>query len=316
MMPAILKLVAILYFMCVSYLQVESFTIPTFQMKVAEKMQVMNEAKHKKKAKQVFNADSSRENISTALLDLGAKEYYLDGNFMNSLQSWLMTQPKEVSCKSLYSFYEELMKTYNTLATGDVLILPTAVGFTLVSTELGVEGIYESKGRPYGKPCGIMGTTSIYRTIFGTNPPTGLPSNICAAFFSDHKMQDNNKKFKIPDECIGNKSTVGVWVNLGPINEYLATRWWNERGEFLIGSSCNKSGEGNPKGKKFDVSYLDPDIRSNCHQVNIPHFGTPQLSKADGSWLSATILDLNKGTVIREGRDFAKVKSLTSDFKQ
>lgn len=102
-------------------------------------------------------------------------------------------------------------------------------------------------------------------------------------------------------DAIGPKCEVGIWLECGPVIEYLATRLWSEYDRIIVASSCNKAGDGNPQSDYFDLSFLDPKVRASVDfEISIPHWGNPEVDE-NGRWLSAPIWDMENERFIRKG---------------
>jgi hypothetical protein len=197
----------------------------------------------------------------------------------------------------------QLLEAHRALVAGGVLILPTRVGYTMATTAAGVARMKALKGRPGGQPCGVLGTAAIYRALFGAAPEPAVPEDLCLAFLG--RPAGGVVQEFVPAGCVSMEGRVGVWLNLGPVHAQLANGLWRE-GLVIVGTSCNRTGEGNPRGDQYDLAALDGDLRSGVDLVvSIPHWDRPQLSE-DGRWLSAPILDLQSGQFSRPGRDMER----------
>ena len=104
------------------------------------------------------------------------------------------------------------------------------------------------------------------------------------------------------------------WINLGPLIDYLVTRAHEELGTFLIGTSGNRSGCGNPTSKTFTLDAVDAWIRSGVdYQVDIPHWSVPDFDEK-GRWLSAPMLDTDELTFCRPGKHMKKANVIATVF--
>ena len=157
-----------------------------------------------------------------------------------------------------------LLEAYGVLVGGGVIIVPTQVGYTMATTAAGVALMKALKGRPEAKPCGLLGTAEVYAALFGEAPAPVVPENLCLAFLG-HPTGRGVATF-VPSACIGPDGKVGLWLHLGPVHAYLADRLWQERREVIVGTSCNKAGEGNPRADRYNLAALDPDL---CARVDL-----------------------------------------------
>lgn len=261
-----------------------------------------------------LNRHSSRKTLGRELQESSTLPTNMDGELIDSLYSWLKWQTEEVGKDVLQTGYDSILAAYDALNHGKVLILPTTVGYTLATSAAGIKAMKALKGRPDEQPCGILGIVAIYRALFGRDPLPTLPEDLCLAFLGTPIMTP--KPVFLPQECIGPSGQVGIWLNLGPIHTYLATRLWRQKGEVMIGSSFNKSGAGNPRSNSYSTQVLDPELRNGqCIELAIPHWLEPELSK-EGRWLSAPIFDLNHGTFMRQGRDMEKAHAYAAAWGQ
>lgn len=97
--------------------------------------------------------------------------------------------------------------------------------------------------------------------------------------------------------------------------DHLAARAFEELDTFLLGTSANRSGCGNPTAKTFTIDAVDPLIRSGVdYQVKIPHWSTPDFDE-EGRWLSAPMLDTEEFTFRRPGRRMKKANLIATVFK-
>lgn len=206
-----------------------------------------------------------------------------------------------------------LLEAHGVLVGGGVLILPTQVGYTMATTAAGVARMKTLKGRPEAKPCGLLGTAEVYAALFGAAPEPVVPDDLCLAFLG--QPAGRGVAAFVPPTCIGPDGRVGLWLHLGPVHAHLADRLWQERRQVIVGTSCNKAGEGNPRADRYNLAALDPDLCSSVDlAVAIPHWDRPELC-GEGRWLSAPILDLQSGDFIRHGRDMERAYHYAARWK-
>ena len=94
---------------------------------------------------------------------------------------------------------------------GGVVLIPTAVGYTLAALERGVPKMDALKGRGAGKPQGVLGCPEVYRAVFGREVPGALPPYLCVGFIGQSAAP-------VPASCVSSDG-VGVWLNLGPVGD-------------------------------------------------------------------------------------------------
>ena len=226
----------------------------------------------------------------------------------NALNSYLsLKKDAKMDEESIAFFCDQLLEAYAVLRNRGVVICPTTVGYTLITTR-NVSKMKSLKGRPDRKPCGIVGTTDIFKATFGDEPP--LKSDRVGKHIVGHMGKPLLPREELPEGCIGPNGEFGIWTECGPVGDYLATRCWIESKEYLVGTSCNMAGQGNPQSEQYGLSYIDSSIRSKVDfEISIPHWETPDIDK-NGRWLSAPIWDLEKKEFLRQGRNQEAVESL------
>lgn len=212
--------------------------------------------------------------------------------------------------ESISFFCDQLLEAHAVLRNRGVVICPTNVGYTLITTR-NVPKMKSLKGRPDGKPCGIVGTSDIYKATFGDEPPLKSGQHIVG-----YLGKPILSRKELPEGCIGPKGEFGIWTQCGPVGDYLAKRCWIESREYLVGTSCNMAGEGNPQSEQYCLSYIDSSIRSKVDfEISIPHWETPDVDK-NGRWLSAPIWDIEHKKFLRIGRNQKAVESLLEEHEE
>jgi len=265
-----------------------------------------------------MNRHSSRKTVQTFLskhpksmtnLSVDAREDLTD-----AIYSYLSYRVDIVDDESILFFCSQILEAHAVLRNRGVVICPTTVGYTLVTTRNAAK-MKSLKGRPDDKPCGILGIDEIYKAIFDRDPP--LKSNrfvkhIVGYLGEPHGLgKDSHKHLSM--DAIGPKGDVGIWLECGPVIDYLAKRFWSESREIIVATSCNMAGEGNPQSDHYDLSYIDSSVRSKVDfEVSLPHWESPDLDE-NGRWLSAPIWHLEKEMFIREGRNHKAIKSLLEE---
>lgn len=234
-----------------------------------------------------------------------------------------------------------LNKAYETIVRGGVALLPTTVGYTLTLTQDGIPSAERVKQRPT-KTFGVLGSPEVFKAVHGPVRIStqdfqrmleqDLPDDLCLAFL---RICDGaGGAVKVPERCLdagGGRTTVSIWMNLGFPTELLGLRLLRERGELLLGTSANISGEGNPTSPppeqapgaspavkavraEYSLASVTRQIVEECDLVvpvatgdglvasnAIKHWTTPDMD-SENRWLSAPIFDLDSRSFHREGR--------------
>ena len=219
----------------------------------------------------------------------------------------------EIDEEDITSICDKLLEAYKELSNGRVLISPTPVGYTLITTEAGAKKMKSIKGRPSAQPCGLLGNNDIYKATFNMEPP--LEPSINKRYILGHMGKPKSLPSFIPEDAVGANGEVGIWLENGLVVDFLAAKLWSESRDVIIASSCNMAGEGNPKSDHYDLSFVHPNLRNDVQlEIGIPHWGKPQLD-ADGRWLSAPIWEIGTDNFLRVGRDFDAVSKLVRQNK-
>jgi tRNA A37 threonylcarbamoyladenosine synthetase subunit TsaC/SUA5/YrdC len=226
---------------------------------------------------------------------------------VDAIYSYLSYQMNEMDKEAVITFCHQLRQAHVVLRNLGVLICPTTVGYTLVTAH-DVAGMKSLKGRPENKPCGILGTADIYRAAYGRDPP--IRSDRFVQHIVGYLGQPKQHLPSLSSDVVGPNGEVGIWLDCGPVSEYLARRLWSESQTVLVATSCNKAGDGNPKSSEYDLSAIDSRIRAKVNfEVGISHWESPELDD-DGRWLSSPIWDIDNHEFVRTGRNQEAVTSL------
>lgn len=266
-----------------------------------------------------LNRHSSRKSVRSFVLN--RPELIANGSakskevLMDALYSYLSYRVDAMDEGAAVGFCRQLLDAHAALRhRGGVAICPTTVGYTLVTARNAAK-MKSIKGRPDGKPCGVLGTPGIYRAVFGSDPPLERDPFVARTVgYLGHPRGlaggEGPARRRLPDDAVGRDGEVGVWLELGPVVDYLATRLWSESGDVLVATSCNAAGEGNPRSEAYGLSHVDPRVRSAVDfEITIPHWERPEVDD-DGRWLSAPIWDLERKAFVREGRNQGAIASL------
>jgi len=226
---------------------------------------------------------------------------------VDAVYSYLSYQTDAMDKEAIISFCHQLREAHTVLCNRGVLICPTTVGYTLVTSH-DVAGMKSFKGRPENKPCAILGTIDIYRATFGSDPP--IQSDRLVPHIVGYLGHPKQHLPSLPSDAVGPNGEVGIWLDCGPVSEYLARRLWSESRTVLVATSCNKAGKGNPRSSEYDLSAVDSRIRAKADfEVGIPHWESPELDDG-GRWLSSPIWDIDNHEFVRTGRNQEAVAGL------
>jgi len=220
----------------------------------------------------------------------------------------------------------QINEAFEALKLGCAVLAPSALGWTIVAMETpgGARAIDTLKGRPDGKPLGIIGLEEGFKEAFGgkTPPPLcGLKrtstycSDVCISFVSHKLVSDDTRSRFGRSNAVGPQGEIAFWFNAGPFCNKLAQLVWDEfNGRCLVATSANISGEGNPKCETYDLKAVDKSIRDGAGFIlNVPHYTVPELDD-DGRWLSAPMFDMDTLTFRRKGKHMKKVETVLSLF--
>ena len=212
-----------------------------------------------------------------------------------------------------------LEKARDVLASGGVIIAPSHVGYSLYALDgpAGAQKIDRIKGR--NKPIGLSGNTEAFRRVFGFSPPD-LRNDYCSDLFlslvgeaSKTSLDERDLARLQSSRAIGPKGEVAMWLGGGPVTDYLADQMIGE-GRFILVSSANVSGEGNPASETYTIDAIDSAVCDAAdYIVDVPHWATPQHDE-EGRWLSAPMFDLETMSFRRVGRHTTKANAVMSAF--
>ncbi len=194
-----------------------------------------------------------------------------------------------------------IRETHAALKQGGVAVVPFNVAYALVGqTPAAIQRIFELKGRPPEKSCVVLGNPDIFRELahpknhgkIGFTKPVGLVTRI------------NVSSLFIPllSDTVRVRDTVAIFLNMGEFGEPLAAMAF-EQGGLVFGSSANRSGNGN----HFHFSNVEREIVD--HATISINGGATAFStlRPDGKGVGSTILDLEKGIVVRDGLECAEI---------
>lgn len=202
----------------------------------------------------------------------------------------------------------QVRKTYEQLLRGDLVLLPTDVGFGLVAcTDAAVARIYELKGRPLSKPCVTVATPAILDDVALVEDPrvrawlavmsSKLPIAVVAPLRPSSRLVAGMSP--LLREQATHEGTIAAFLNAGPWVTALAELAAQD-GRVVVGSSANVAFTGNnyaleevPASIKDRVDLIIPGPRARYHHPDR---------------LATTILDLRSGGFLRKGLAFEAIR--------
>ena len=170
------------------------------------------------------------------------------------------------------------------MKNGGSIICPSALGYSVfaLAGKEGADAIASVKGRPDGKPLGTCGTEKIFQHTFGRSPPqlqNHFCDDLCVSFAGKPStgLLDRERLSLVESQAmVGPEGKVFQWINLGPAIDYLAQRAYDELGSYMLVSSGNPAGEGNPTSQDFTLDAVDKRVRSAVdYEEDLPHWSTP-----------------------------------------
>lgn len=172
----------------------------------------------------------------------------------------------------LPDYKEDALETFNTLRDGGVVIIPTDVGYGIVSCSAeGIERAFAAKKRKPGHTLGIVGSFLLHTQIHDLPPDRfaitrvltqdmGMLLAVAAPFKQGHPRLKylTQKTF----DRVVKEGTIAIAIPESPFLTELG-RLNDEHGQLMVGSSANISGQ----GQKFRVEDIEPEVRQAADLV-------------------------------------------------
>ena len=108
------------------------------------------------------------------------------------------------------------------------------------------------------------------------------------------------------------------WINSGPIFDTIIEKVEAkyEGTRYILASSGNLSGNGNPKSSTFSIDAIDDDILARVDMVvDTPHWSDPELDE-NGRWYSAPMFDMDSCAFRRVGKNMETASVVLSLFHE
>jgi len=189
----------------------------------------------------------------------------------------------------------DLQSLLATLKNGGVAILPSQLGYALVGfTEAAVNRIYSLKGRPYHKPSGVLSTKLMFKELTNSDFKVDIdkinyPIGVIEEMSSHHLLKT------LPHQ-VTQRKTISFFMNMDAMLTKLAQVAWKSKMLLTI-TSCNLTGEGN----KFKFEDLDSRFIKGADFILENDNLDLVESRGDIDHITATILDLTEGSLVRKG---------------
>lgn len=217
-------------------------------------------------------------------------------------------------------YEQELEMAYRTILQSGTVILPTNIGYTMV-TLLSKEtsnNLNSIRGTSHDMTHTLIGSESTYRLIFDCEPPNmssfgQITDDLSISFVRRHsrnicpdflrRLQDGN--------VINSVGECTFAMNLGPVCGYLFQRFQSDdNDQILIGVHCDAK----PKAKTYTLDAVHPELKSKVDFIlDIPHWSKPQFDDM-GRWLSSPVFDLEELRFCRLGKNMPIAAVVISIF--
>lgn len=199
---------------------------------------------------------------------------------------------------------QDAIRAHHILRDGGVVLLPTDVGFGLVAcSDAAIERIYALKGRPASKPCVTVANAAILDDV------AELPGEAERAWLErtarrvpiavvNRVRAGSSLLARMSSYALGqitSAGTIATFLNAGALVDALAVLARLE-GRLVVGSSANVAFTGN----NYGLDEVPASIRDAVDLV-IPG---ARARYADPRKLATTILDMTRGSFVREGIAF------------
>ncbi|HWB73706.1 MAG TPA: Sua5/YciO/YrdC/YwlC family protein, partial [Nannocystaceae bacterium] len=209
----------------------------------------------------------------------------------------------------------EVMHAHQVLRNGGLVLLPTDVGFGLVaSSDAAIERIYALKGRPASKPCVTVANAAILDDV------AELPGEAERSWLDrvarrapiaviNHVRAGSRLLANVSSYVLGQittSGTIATFINAGALVDALAVLARLD-GQLVVGSSANVAFTGN----NYDLDEVPASIRDEVDLV----IRGPRARYADPRRIATTILDMTRGTFVREGIEFGAIADEWASFQ-
>eukprot|EP00985_Skeletonema_marinoi_P005745 scaffold2493_cov219-Skeletonema_marinoi.AAC.2 len=134
---------------------------------------------------------------------------------------------------------------------------------------------------------------------------------------SDSVSNEARDQLRI-SRAVGPSDEVAMWINSGPvfdtIIEKVEAKYEGTR--YILVSSGNLSGNGNPKSSTFSIDAIDDEILARVDMVvDTPHWSDPELDE-NGRWYSAPMFDMDSCAFRRVGKNMETASAIDlEEFK-
>ncbi len=194
------------------------------------------------------------------------------------------------------------------------MLLPTDVGFGLVAcSDAAIERIYALKGRPASKPCVTVANAAILDDVaelpgdaeraWLDHAARRAPIAVVNRVRAGSSLLDRLSSYALGQITTG--GTIATFLNAGALVDALAVLARLD-GRLVVGSSANLAFTGN----NYDLDEVPASIRDAVDLV-IPG---ARARYADPRKLATTILDMTRGSFVREGIEFDAIARSWSEF--
>jgi len=212
---------------------------------------------------------------------------------------------------------------FDVLCKGGTVLCPTIVGYSLFALD-GKEGaakLDKVKGRE-NKPYGVVGSEATFSRLFSGRKAPLMKNDFCSDMFlsfvsSDSVSNEARDQLRI-SRAVGPSDEVAMWINSGPIFDTIIEKVEAkyEGTRYILVSSGNLSGNGNPKSSTFSIDAIDDDILARVDMVvDTPHWSDPELDE-NGRWYSAPMFDMDSCAFRRVGKNMETASVVLSLFHE
>lgn len=198
----------------------------------------------------------------------------------------------------------DALQVFQVLKAGGVAIIPTEVGYGIVSSSAeGIERAFAAKRRKPGHTLGVLGTYTTHRQLHIlpeerftiSRVITQELNSVLAVVAPYHKDHPRLQRLSAQTlQRVTRGDTLGVAILEGPFGRELG-RLNDEDGQLMIGSSANLTGS----GQKFRVEDIEEEVKE-CANL-IVDYG---LQRYHLYGVPGTNIDLENMVVLRPGAGY------------